>query len=339
MTKSVLVKNVKIGDGAPVSVQTMTNTKTTDVDATVSQINGLAFSGADLVRVTVPDKKSAASFAEIVKRTEVPLIADIHFDGALALAALDAGAAKLRLNPGNTDDRLLKEIVRSAEDKKVPIRVGVNRGSLKNAATPTDLVDACLNTVKKIEDFGFSDLVLAVKSSDVKETVDAYRLLSERCDYPLHIGLTESGFGTGGLIKSCAAIGALLSEGIGDTVRISLSGDPEQEVVAAKRLLNALHLRNDMPEIISCPTCGRTEIDVEGLAKEVESYALKLTKPLKIAVMGCVVNGIGEGKNADLGIAGGKNRSVIFSKGKILCEVENDRLKEKFLEILKEYER
>ncbi len=338
MTKQVHVKNVKIGGGAPISVQTMTNTRTTDVEKTVGQIIRLYEAGADLVRVTVPDKKSAASFAEIVKQSPVPLIADIHFDGALALAALDAGAAKLRLNPGNTDDRLLRDIVRSAEEKRVPIRVGVNRGSLKDAATPEDLVKACLGTVRKIEDFGFSDLVLAVKSSDVKETVDAYRLLSESCDYPLHIGLTESGFGSGGLIKSCAALGALLSEGIGDTIRISLSGDPEQEVVAAKRLLNALHLREDMPEIISCPTCGRTEIDVEGLAKQVEDWALKLKKPLKIAVMGCIVNGLGEGKGADVGIAGGKNRSVIFSKGKMLCEVDNAELKLKFFEILKEYE-
>lgn len=338
MTKQVLVKNVKIGGGAPISVQTMTNTRTTDVDKTVEQITRLCEAGADLVRVTVPDKKSAAAFAEIVKQTPVPLIADIHFDGALALSALDAGAAKLRLNPGNTDDRLLKDIVRSAEEKRVPIRVGVNRGSLKEASTPADLVEACLKTVKKIEDFGFSDLVLAVKSSDVKETIEAYRLLSESCDYPLHIGLTESGFGSGGLIKSCAALGALLSEGIGDTIRISLSGDPEQEVVAAKRLLNALHLKEDMPEIISCPTCGRTEIDVEGLAKQVEDWALKLKRPLKIAVMGCIVNGLGEGKNADVGIAGGKNRSVIFSKGKMLCEVDNSDLERKFFEILKEYE-
>ncbi len=333
MKRIVNVGNVVIGDKNYIPIQTMTNTDTRDVIGTCNQVQSLYELGADLVRVTVQDDDAAKSFKEIAKQSCVPLIADIHFDAKVAIKAIENGAKKIRLNPGNTSLDIIKDIVSCAKDYKVPIRVGVNRGSIKGEVTADKMVDLCLKTADEFETLGFYDLVLAVKSSDVKETIDAYRALSKRTDHPLHLGLTEAGVGETAKIQSAMAIGALLIDGIGDTIRVSIAGDPRNEVIAAKKMLNYLGLRCDMPKVVACPTCGRTVIDVESLATKVEKAVENIHKNVKIAVMGCVVNGLGEGRDADIGIAGGKDFSVLFSKGEKIKTIKNDDI-EKELSIL-----
>ncbi len=337
MTKVVKIGNVTIGGGAPIAIQSMTNTDTRDVVATINQIDRLARLGADLVRVTVPDYQAATAFGKIARGVDIPLIADIHFDSKLAIAAIKEGAAKIRINPGNTSLDDLKELASVASDYNVPIRIGVNRGSIKqDGITAQTMVDLCADVVAKMLKVNFNNLVLAVKSSSVAETIDAYRLLAKTFDYPLHIGLTEAGVGESAVIRSSIAIGTLLSQGIGDTIRVSLAGAPEQEIIAAKKILNALELRCDMPKIIACPTCGRTVIDVENLAKRIEDATKNIAKPIKIAVMGCIVNGLGEGRDADIGIAGGQSQSIIFKKGTKIAQVNNEDIESTLLQYIGE---
>lgn len=336
MKKIVYVREIPIGDGK-ITVQSMTNTDTRDVNATVRQIESLAAAGADLVRVSIPDRESAFAIAEIVKNSPVPLIGDVHFSAEPALIAIDNGISKIRVNPSNLSEEGLKKVVNKCIEKNVPMRVGVNRGSGKNNLSVEELVDLTVETSKKIEKMGWDKLVLAVKTSSVPETVKAYRLLAKKTDYPLHVGLTEAGTASFGTIKSDIAIGSLLLDGIGDTIRVSLSGDPVQEVYEAKRILRAVGIDKRFVEVIACPTCARTEIDVEGLAKKIEKITANLKKPLKIAVMGCVVNGIGEGKDADFGVAGGKNTSILFKNGEIYKTVRNEEIEKELLALCEEY--
>lgn len=336
MKKVIYLKNKPIGDGK-ITIQSMTNTPTCDAEKTLSQINALAEAGADFVRVSVPDLASADAVKEICLKSPLPVIGDIHFAYEPALRAIENGIAKIRINPSNMPEKGLKAVVRMCAEYKVPIRVGVNKGSVKKNVTPQELVSLTLDAAKKIEDLGWDRLVLAVKTSDPSETVKAYRLLYEKTDYPLHIGLTEAGTPKYGLLKSAISIGSLLIDGIGDTVRVSLTGDPVQEIYAAKDLLIACGIEKNFVDVISCPTCARTEIDVENLALRIQKLTSKIKKSLKIAVMGCVVNGIGEGKSADFGVAGGKKKSIIFAKGDILKSVPNEEIESALIGLIEEY--
>lgn len=324
-TKQITLGGVKIGGGAPVVVQSMTNTDTRDVKATVGQINKLAEAGCEVVRVAVLNKEAAAALDKIKKGITIPLIADIHFDHRLALTAIDKGIDGLRINPGNIGDKKkVAELVKAAKERRIPIRIGVNSGSLEKKIlekygrpTPEAMVESALGHIKILEDLDFTDIKVSIKASDVPTTVDAYRLMSKSSKYPLHIGVTEAGTLFSGTIKSSVGLGILLYEGIGDTMRVSLTADPVEEVRAAWEMLKALKLRQRGVNIISCPTCGRTQIDVIGLANEVEKRLAHVTKPLDVAVMGCIVNGPGEAKHADVGIAGGKGRGLLFCHGEI----------------------
>ncbi|MFA5449366.1 MAG: flavodoxin-dependent (E)-4-hydroxy-3-methylbut-2-enyl-diphosphate synthase [Clostridia bacterium] len=337
MKKSVRVKNLNIGGGAPVSIQTMTNTSTKDIAATLGQVEELFECGADLVRIAVPDLESVTAFGKIVKLAPLPIIADIHFDYKLALKAIDAGAAKIRINPSNIKQKGIKEIALAAKLNNVPIRVGVNRGSVQDKLTPEQLAYLALDAARIFEDEGYDQLVLAVKTSDVADTVKAYRYMHTITDYPLHIGLTESGTVATGTIKSAVAIGALLLDGIGDTIRVSLSGDPKEEVFAAQNILRAAGIDKRYVEVIACPTCARTTLEVSRLAEEIEKRTRSIKKQVKIAVMGCSVNGIGESRDADFGVCGGAERSVIFLHGKPLKTVDNSRILEELTTILESY--
>jgi (E)-4-hydroxy-3-methylbut-2-enyl-diphosphate synthase len=334
MTKIVKIKHITIGGGAPVSIQTMTNTATTDIKATLSQIEAASLAGADIVRIAIPDSDSAKALVHIIKGTDMPIVADIHYDYRLALAAIDAGAHKIRINPSNIPHSGIREIARLALERKIPIRVGVNQGSLKGEVTPQILAMTALDNAKFLEDTGFSDIVLAVKSSNVLNTISSYRILHSKTDYPLHIGLTESGPAGYGTVKSAIAIGSLLLDNIGDTVRVSLSGDPIQEVILGRRILRAIGLDYNFAEIISCPTCARTILPVEDIAKELEMRTLAVRCPLKIAVMGCSVNGIGEAGNADFGVCGGHERSIIFKDGNKIGTVKNSDIIDELLKIM-----
>ncbi|MDR2442156.1 MAG: flavodoxin-dependent (E)-4-hydroxy-3-methylbut-2-enyl-diphosphate synthase [Deltaproteobacteria bacterium] len=321
-TKAIKLGPLTIGGGAPVVVQTMTNTDTRDVKATLAQITRSFERGAEVVRLAVPDKKSAISFAEITKQSPVPLVADIHFNYRLALAALEGGAAGLRLNPGNIGDpKNIRRVAEAAGAKGAAIRVGVNLGSLeKNAkakasSLPEAMVESALAQVKLIEETGFENIKVSLKASSVRETVEAVRLFAQRCDLPQHLGITESGDLKTGTVRSSVGLGILLSEGIGDTIRVSLTGPPEEEVDCAWEILSALGLRRRGPEFISCPTCGRCQIDLPSLLADVKSRLADLKSPLTIAVMGCVVNGPGEARSADVGIAGGRGTGRLFVKG------------------------
>lgn len=332
-TRQVVVGSVPIGGGAPVSVQSMTNTDTRDVQATLEQIEALAAAGCEIVRLAVPDEQAAQALFTIVKHSPVPLVADIHFNHRLALRALEAGVAKLRLNPGNIgDERKVQEVVRAAKERSVPIRIGVNSGSIarslveKYGRTAAAMVESALEHVAIFERLGFYDIVLSVKATDISLTVEAYTQLSQRVPYPLHLGITEAGTKWFGTIKSAAGLGALLSRGIGDTLRVSLTGDPVEEVKVGWAILSALDLRRRGPVFISCPTCGRTEIDLEGIAQEVENRLSDFPLPITIAVMGCVVNGPGEASHADLGICGGKGVGLIFRRGQIVRKVREEEL-------------
>lgn len=341
-TRQIHIGNVAIGFGAPISVQSMTNTKTTDTEATVAQINALQAAGCDIVRLAVPDMDAALNLGNIIKKVNVPLVADIHFDYRLALEAIKQGISALRLNPGNIggEDRV-KAVVQAAKANKIPIRIGVNAGSLDKAllekygdVTAEALVESALQHVRILEAQDFYDMKISLKAHDVPLTLEAYQLMSERVDYPLHLGITEAGTARTGMIKSAVGIGALLAQGIGDTFRISLTGDPVVEVKVANEILKSLGMREYGPTLISCPTCGRTCIDLAGIAEEVEKRLGDIKQPISVAVMGCVVNGPGEARGADVGIAGGNGVGLVFRKGEIVRKVaEANLVEELFKEI------
>ncbi len=333
-TRKIYVGDVAIGGDAPVVVQSMTNTDTRDWRATVEQIHRLESKGCEIIRVAVPDMDAAEQLKKIKSSINIPLIADIHFDHRLALAALKNGVDGLRINPGNIGDReKIKKIVDIARDRRVPIRIGVNSGSLERnilkkygAPSPEALVESALRHVKLLEDMNFDLIKISIKSSSVLDTISAYRMLSDRVNYPLHLGITEAGTLIQGTVKSSVGLGILLYQGIGDTIRVSITGPPEDELPVAYGILRALGLRKRGVEIISCPTCGRTEIDVLKLAREVERALSVLKTPMKVAIMGCVVNGPGEAREADIGIAGGRGKGIIFKRGKVLKKVEEEKL-------------
>ena len=329
-----MVGSVPVGGGAPVSIQSMLNTRTTDVEGSLHQLRALAAAGCQIARLAVPDREAAAGFAEIVKESPLPLVADIHFDYRLAILAAEAGAAKIRINPGNIggEDRV-KAVVDVCKDRHIPIRIGVNGGSLDKTLlekyghpTAEALVESAFRHLELLEKQGFYDTCVSMKSSTVPTMVAAARLFRGKCDYPLHIGVTETGPVRQGLIKSAMGIGALLLDGIGDTLRVSLTDDPVQEVYAARDILKAAGLRRDGVNIISCPTCGRTRIDLIGLVNRVDEALKDCKKPITVAVMGCVVNGPGEAREADIGIAGGDGCGVIFEKGQAVEKLPYEEL-------------
>ena len=334
MTRQILVGGVPIGGGAPVAIQSMLNTKTTDVEGSLAQIKQLATAGCQIARLAVPNMESARSFGEICKESPLPLVADIHFDYKLAIAAAEGGASKIRINPGNIggEDRV-KAVVEVCKEKKIPIRIGVNGGSLEKELlekyghpTAVALVESAFGHLELLEKFGFYDTCVSMKSSTVPTMVAACRLFREKCDYPLHIGVTETGPVRQGLMKSAMGIGALLIDGIGDTIRVSLTDDPVEEVYAAKDILKAAGLRKEGVNIISCPTCGRTRIDLIGLVNQVDEALKNCEKPITVAVMGCIVNGPGEAREADIGIAGGDGWGMIFEKGVQVDKLPYDQL-------------
>ena len=334
MTRQIWVGNVPVGGGAPVSIQSMCNTRTDDVDATVAQIGRLAQAGCEIVRVAVPDRAAAEAVGEIKARIAIPLVVDIHFDYRLALACVEAGCDAVRINPGNIGgaDRVAA-VVKACQAKHLPIRIGVNGGSLEKpllakygGVTPEALVESAFGHIRLLEEQGFEDICVSLKSSSVPLTMRAYQLMNEQSDFPLHVGVTETGTPKMGILKSAVGIGGLLALGIGDTVRVSLSADPVEEVAAAKDILRAAGVRQDGPELIACPTCGRTRIDLIGLAQEVERRLEGVRKPVTVAVMGCVVNGPGEASAADVGIAGGDGEGLLFRKGKVVRKVPQDQL-------------
>lgn len=338
-TRPIHVGGVQVGGDAPISVQSMTNTDTRDIAATVAQIKELTSAGCDIVRVAVPDQDAADALFEIKKLIEIPLIADIHFNHRLALAALAAGVDGLRINPGNIGGRdKVAAVVAAAKERKVPIRIGVNAGSLEKnlldengAPTPQAMVESALRHISMLEELGFYDIKVSLKASDVPMMIEAYLLLAQSVDYPFHVGVTEAGTLRSGTVKSAVGIGALLSRGIGDTIRVSLTGHPRHEVQVGYEILKSLGLRRRGVELISCPTCGRTQIDLINLANKVEEALQKVDKPIKVAVMGCVVNGPGEARHADVGIAGGKGEGLLFRKGEIIKKVPEEKLLEELL--------
>jgi (E)-4-hydroxy-3-methylbut-2-enyl-diphosphate synthase len=333
ITRVAVVGNVKIGGGNPISVQSMTNTKTADVQATVAQIRRLEDAGCEIVRITVNDEEAAASFAKIVKQTKIPVVADIHFDYKMALLALKGGAAKVRINPGNIGGvSRTKEVVEAAKAAGAAIRIGVNSGSLQKdllekygRPTPEALAESALRYAQIMDELNFNNLVLSIKSSDVVSTLAACEILSNKTDIPQHIGITESGTIKSGTIKSAVGLGTLLSRGIGDTVRVSLSGDPVAEIGVAKEILKSLRLAGG-PVLIACPTCGRTQIDLAALAEKVEEKLKNVKENITVAVMGCVVNGPGEAKEADVGVAGGKGEGLLFVRGETVKKVPEDAI-------------
>ena len=334
MTRQILVGGVPIGGGAPVVIQSMLNTKTTDVEGSLQQIRQLAAAGCQIARLAVPNMEAARSFAEICRESPLPLVADIHFDYKLAIAAAEGGASKIRINPGNIggEDRV-KAVVEVCKETRIPIRIGVNGGSLEKRLlekyghpTAQALVESAFEHLELLEKQGFYDTCVSMKSSRVPTMVEAARMFRERCDYPLHIGVTETGPVRQGLIKSAMGIGALLLDGIGDTIRVSLTDDPLEEVSAAKDILKAAGLRQEGVNIISCPTCGRTRIDLIGLVNQVDQALKDCPKPITVAVMGCVVNGPGEAREADIGIAGGDGWGMIFEKGEQVEKLPYDEL-------------
>ncbi len=344
-TRQIMVGSVPVGNGAPVAVQSMTNTPTQDVAATVAQIVGLTRAGCEIIRVAVPDMEAALAIQKIKKQIEIPLIADIHFDYRLAMAAADAGANALRINPGNIGARYkVKAVADCAKALGIPIRVGVNAGSLEKeiladmGPTAEAMVESALKNIAILEDLDFNDIKISLKASDVERTVQAYRLLSRRCDVPLHVGVTEAGGLFAGITKSALGIGMLLAEGIGDTIRVSLTRDPVEEIRVGWEILRALKIRKRGPEIISCPTCGRCKINLFDIARTVEDALLDCTTDIKVAIMGCVVNGPGEAKEADIGIAGGDGLGILFKKGKLIRKVNQDRLVDVLLDEIKQYE-
>ena len=345
-TREVRIGDVVIGGNHPIAIQSMTNTKTQDVEATVAQILQLERAGCQIIRSTVPDMEAAKALQEIKKQIHIPLVADIHFDYRLAIAAMENGADKIRINPGNIGSaERVKAVVDCARERNIPIRVGVNSGSLEkelvekyHGVTAEGIVESALDKVKMIEDFGYDNLVISIKSSDVMMCVKAHELISKQTDYPLHVGITESGTIISGNIKSSIGLGLILHQGIGDTIRVSLTGDPVEEIKSAKIILRTLGLRKGGIEVVSCPTCGRTKIDLIGLANQVETMVAEFPLNIKVAVMGCAVNGPGEAKEADLGIAGGINEGLLIKKGEIIRKVPEDQLLSVLREELEHWE-
>lgn len=344
MTRQINVGGVPVGGGAPVSIQSMTNTPTHDVEATLSQIRALAAAGCDIVRVAVPDMAAAEAVGALKAGSPVPLVADIHFDYRLALEAAERGIDKIRINPGNigAPDRV-EAVAKTCKEKHIPIRVGVNGGSLEKellakygGPTPEAMVESALGHIKLLEQYGFEDICVSLKTSSVTATMRAYQLMAERYDYPLHLGVTEAGTPEIGELKAAAGIGGLLALGIGDTLRVSLTADPVEEVYAARKILKAVGLRREGPELISCPTCGRTQIDLIPMAKQVEELLKGVDKPITVAVMGCVVNGPGEARHADVGLAGGKGEGVLFKRGEIVARVPEDQLVPGLMKLIEE---
>jgi len=338
-TKAIKIGKLKIGGDFPIAIQSMTNTKTSDIEKTVKQIKRLEEAGCEIIRVGVPDLNSAKAIGKIKKQINIPLVADIHFSAALAIEAINQGIDKLRINPGNFPKQELAKIAALCKKNKIPIRVGINSGSLekdilgKNKfVTPEMMVKSAIRNVRLMEKMGFYDMVVSLKAPDVLRTVKAYEMLSEKIDYPLHLGVTEAGGEFSGTIKTAMALGSLLLKGIGDTVRVSLTSDPVEEIRVAWEILKSLDLRQRGVKIVSCPTCARTSIDVIGLSKKIEELTVGIKKPTKVAIMGCVVNGLGEGREADLAIVGeGGNIALIIKKGKIINKIA----KEKEFEIFK----
>ena len=342
MTKKIKIGNKFIGGDSPILIQSMCNTRTNDVDATVNQILALEDVGCDIIRVAVPDAESAKAIEKIKSKIHIPLVADIHFDYRLALESMENGVDKVRINPGNIGlEEGVRLVAECAKKYGVPIRIGVNTGSIEKelleryGSTPEAM---CLSAQKHIDmllKYDFDDIVVSLKASDVNKTIDVYRLMSKKCPYPLHLGVAEAGTFLGGTVKSAIGIGSLLKDGIGDTIRVSLTDDPVKEVVVSKEILKALDLKKDLPTFISCPTCGRTNIGLIPLAQKVEEYLNTVNKPITVAVMGCAVNGPGEAREADIGVAGGKGEGLIFKKGEIVKKVPEECL---FEELKKEIE-
>ena len=334
MSKQIIAGGVAIGGGAPVTIQSMCNTHTEDAEATIAQIHALEAAGCEIVRVTVPTMEAAHALSKIKENISIPLVADIHFDYRLAMEAAARGADKIRINPGNIGaQERVRAVAEACRDHHIPIRIGVNGGSLEKpllakygGVTAQALVDSAMGHVRLLNDCGFDDICLSVKCSHVPTNMAAYTLLSRETDYPLHLGVTEAGTPEMGVLKSAIGIGGLLCQGIGDTIRVSLTADPVEEVAAAKRMLQAAGIRKSGPDLISCPTCGRTKYDMIPIAREVERRLQGCTKPITVAVMGCAVNGPGEARSADVGIAGGDGEGLLFRKGEVLYKVPQDKL-------------
>ena len=345
-TRQVVIGGIKVGGGAPISVQTMTKTKTSDVKATVAQIVQAAEAGCDIVRVTVNDKEAAEAMKEIVKQSPIPIVADIHFNHVFALKSIEANVAKVRLNPGNIGSRdRIHQVLGAAKDKGIPIRIGVNSGSLEEDIlnkhgypTAEALYESAMRHVGICEEFGFKDVIISVKSTDVRLMIEAYRLVAERTDIPLHLGVTEAGTTKIGTIKSAVGIGTLLAEGIGDTIRVSLTDEPVREVEVGKEILRSLSLASRNVELIACPTCGRLEVDLFAIMAELEKRLEGVKKPVKIAVLGCVVNGPGEASEADIGIAAGKGVGILYRKGEVVRRVKESEIVDVIVEEVKNFQ-
>ncbi len=343
ITKQILVGNVPVGGGAPIAVQSMCNTDTRDVAKTLAQIERMRAAGCKIVRVAVVDKEAAHAIGEISEKAGVPIVADIHFDWKLAVEAAAAGAAKIRINPGNIgDDDRVHEVVRACRAKNIPIRIGVNGGSLeknilrKYGVSARAMTESAKQHVRILQKFDFDDICISVKASSAALTVESYRLLSSELDYPLHVGVTEAGTVRIGRLKSAIGIGSLLLDGIGDTIRVSLTDDPVLEVETAYDILHSIGLSENVPQLVSCPTCGRCMIDLIHIAKEVEERLLSVKKPIKVAVMGCVVNGPGEAREADVGMAGGKDLGILFKKGEIVKKVPMEKIVDELMKMVDE---
>lgn len=340
MSKKIKIGNTFIGGGEEVKIQSMCNVKTSDVKKCTEQILSLEKAGCEIVRVAVPDMESAVAIEKIKENIHIPIVADIHFDYRLALEAMERGIDKVRINPGNIgSEEGVKAVAKMAKAKNIPIRIGVNSGSIEKEIlekyshpTPEGMVESAKKHIDMLNRYDFDDIVISLKSSSVPMTIDAYRLMSKTFDYPLHLGVTEAGTFLGGTVKSAIGIGSLLKDGIGDTIRVSLTDDVEKEVLVAKEILSALEIRRLGAKLVSCPTCARTSIDLIGLANEVEKYLQKVSKPITVAVMGCVVNGPGEAREADIGIAGGKGEGLIFKKGQIVKKVKEEFLLSELIE-------
>ncbi len=345
-TRRVMVGNIPVGGGAPISVQTMTKTKTADVEATVAQIKRCEEAGVDIVRVTINDKHAAAAIAEIVSAVDVPIVSDIHFNHIFALKAIEANVAKVRINPGNIGKvERIHEVLNAAKDKNIPIRIGVNSGSLEEDIlnkhgypTSEALFESAMRHVEICEKVDFHDIIISVKSTDVRLMIEAYRLIAERTDYPLHLGVTEAGTPRVGTIKSAVGIGTLLAEGIGDTIRVSLTDEPEKEVEVGKEILRSLGLASRGVEIIACPTCGRLEIDLFKVTRQLEDALKGYKKPVKIALLGCVVNGPGEASEADIGIAAGKGVGILYRKGEVVRRIKEEEIVQTIIEEVENFQ-
>jgi len=336
--KEVLIKNIKIGNGQRIAIQSMTNTISTDYISTITQVNKLKDMGCDIVRISLPSMEAAINISKIIKNTDLPIVADVHFDYKIALQAIKSGVHKLRINPSNFPPEYLLEVVHAAKSENIPIRVGVNRGSIHDLISNEQLAEYALKNVLLLEKMGFDNIVVAAKTSNVRDSIIVNKYLFNHSPYPIHIGLTEAGFGKFAEIKSIYSLSVLLNEGIGDTLRISLTGDPDREVKLAKYLLRAAGKLGGFFEVVACPTCARTQIDVEKISEFLETKYENLKKDIKVSIMGCLVNGIGEGLNSDIGICGGKDKSVLYIKGKRVRIVENHEIEELLVKIIDNFD-